>query len=205
MIKSLGWAVSLAIAAIALAASSPAFAAIHIESCMKGTEECKPASVGTTFEATTKKFVEEAEGKIQNECEESLKAEIVDATSEKAEDWMEYDVSSVKFSNCTGGSVEAGSLPWEWATDKPTFEETGGGEFRRYLIANIFCSYILSPPVHLVWETWDYGNPSKLLDEGILKYHSGFPCWSLEAEQSVLTVTAVNDPKLTGATNLVMK
>ncbi len=113
---------------LAFAAVPAAATTYHIKSCMKETEECKTATAGSEFEITSKEFVLEAEGKVDDKCNVTLKGKVVDATTEKSGDAMEMSITSAKFTECTNGAVEPSGLPWKEAVDATEYESAGSLE-----------------------------------------------------------------------------
>ncbi len=208
MIKSIGLAMSLALAAVVVAGASTAAAAFHIESCMEGGKTCKTASVGTTFKAVSdKNFTFESKGKVENECEAQLEGKVTDPTTEKAKDNMEYTFTKVEFSKCSTEAVTATNLPWHATVDQPGFEETNDFKIDDLTYTTFFnCKYKTNPPFDLMYGEYHSVNPSRLLVVGFVIYDSGpFYCQALTADAGVVHLSSVSDPNLAGATDLVVQ
>jgi hypothetical protein len=190
---------------MALVCASSVSAAIHIKSCTKESS-CQTATVGTTFEGSTKNFVvrgEGEEGEVVDECESTLTGKVTDPTSTGAEDPLEYLITKNTFANCTKGVLEAALLPWSVVTDQPSYEESGTLEEAGVLITNwLGCGYAEQAPNHLLQVRQD--GFSTLLEEGRLRKENGFCLFSLWWYKRTITLFGVNDPNLPGAKSIVI-
>jgi hypothetical protein len=173
---------------------------------MKEETECKAASVGTTFKATSTEFAieSEKEKEVLDKCKSvSLSGKVTDPTSEKAGDPLTYTITGATYSECTAFALDANALPWTVSTDEPTFKTTGAMEEQNVLItAGNGCDYVEAAPNHILKVKRDAGG--KVLEEGFLKKETGACFASLWWIKTTYHVSEVNDPSLAGATGLIV-
>ncbi len=196
-------AVAALLGVLVFAAAPAAATTYHIKSCMTGTEECKTTTAGSEFEITSKEFVLEAEGKVDDKCSMTLKGKVVDATTEKSGDRMEMSITSAKFTECTNGAVEANGLPWKEAVDATEYESSGSLEIPMKITKG-GCLYETTALVDTVLQ-FIINKPgfSEIIDKGGLFKITG-KCASLLKFFEKGFVDLLGDANLSGADNLMI-
>jgi hypothetical protein len=188
---------------LAFAAVPATATTYHIKSCMKETEECKTSTVGSEFEITSKEFVLEAEGKVEDKCNVTLKGKVVDATTEKSGDEMEMSITSAKFTECTNGAVEANGLPWKEAVDATEYESAGSIEIPMKFTRN-GCLYEVTNIVDTVLQfVINKPGSTEIIDKGAVARFTG-SCKSLLTVFQRDFVRLLGDANLPGADNLMI-
>ncbi len=203
MFKSVCLVSALALSALALVGLTPAAAAVHVESCMEKEKECKTATVGTTYETLSKEFVLGEGGEALDKCELKTTHEVKDATSESAKDPIEVITTKATFSNCSGeeGTLKATGLPWKLTTTQSEWEISHTVELMGYGFTGFFCEWVLNAPGDLVTENLD-----TRVVTGHMLGQGSVPCaLLLKPVNHALAMVSVNDPKLTGAKDVVVK
>lgn len=202
MFKSVCLASALALSALALAGLTPAAAAVHVESCMEKEKECKTATVGTTYETVSKEFLLGEKGS-RDKCELTTTHEVKDATSENSKDPLEVTTTKATFSNCSGeeGTLKATGLPWKLTTNTAEWEASHTVELMGYGFTGFFCEWVLNAPNDLVRENLD----TRVVTGNMLGQGSVACALLLIPVNHALAMVSVNDPKLTGAKDVVVK
>jgi len=196
-------AVAALLGVLVFAAAPAAATTYHIKSCMTGTEECKTTTAGSEFEITSTEFVLEAEGKVDDKCNATLKGKVVDATTEKSGDQMEMSITSAKFTECTSGAVEASGLPWKEAVDATEYESTGAIEIpMRFTKGG--CLYETTQIVDTVLQ-YVFNNPkfTEIIDKGGVFKLTG-SCKNLLTVFERSFWKLLGDAGLSGANNLMI-
>lgn len=202
MLKAICLASVLALSALSFAAVTPAAAAVHVETCMEKEKECKTATVGTTYETVSKEFLL-GEGGSLDKCELKTTHEVKDATSENSKDPLEVTTTKATFSNCSGeeGTLKATGLPWKLTTTTAEWEVSHTVELMGYGFTGFFCEWVLNAPNDLVRENLD----TRVVTGNMLGQGS-VPCaLLLKPVKHALAMVSVNDSKLSGAKDVIVK
>jgi hypothetical protein len=199
--KRICLSIVLGLAAFAVLGVAPA-AAVQFETCMKGLEECKPTTPGSTFTAGKGTLVVEGpKGEEKDECSISSKGEISDPVSEEKGDEMTFSITSVEISKCSSGELTATELPWTVKTDEPSFEENE--EFmnvaRMTFVSWLGCKYEESVSPDFMRIVLINNNPDYILWSGMMvKSPNQSGCWILRKVHILESILSIADNQLLG-------
>lgn len=210
LIKMLGLAAIAALAAMAfVGASSSSAAALKAESCKGGKlpQECKTASVGTKFTATTS-TVKLSNAFITNTCHGTVEGEIKDAESAEGAgeaDKILANVTNATFTECSFTEAKGLGFPWVMETWDSLFLASKTGRILNASVEfpKIGCKFA-EDATHTVILTWANAEKSKVTLSGSMKRIGGseFFCGNEGAISGEYQVSSVTDPGLADAGNV---
>lgn len=170
-------------------------------------QECKTASVGTKFTATTS-TVKLSNGTITNTCKGTVEGEVTDAESAEGAgeaDKIQAKVTNATFTECSFTSAKALGFPWILETWDTLFLASNSALILGASVEfpSIGCKFA-EDATHLIKGTWANAEMSKVTLSGSMKRVGGleFLCGSEGTISGEYQVSAVTDPNLAKSLNI---